>query len=260
VPVRLRPLLLPAEHGAWSFVLEPIALGLLVAPTRAGALLGLAALAIFIARQPLKLGLADRASGRSYPRTFVALRLASAALVAAILLGALAWSSTPYAWWAPVTAALPFAAVQLAYDVQREGRGLVAELAGPIAAAASAPAIAAAAGWRPAAWLALWALMVARSLPAALYVRARLRLERGELVRPTPAAAAHAVALALALILSAYGLAPRPAGVAFTLLLVRAAWGLSGRRRPATPQQIGISEVLLGAAFVVFIGAGYWRM
>ena len=253
------PCIVPAEHGAWSFVLEPIALGLLAAPSRAGAMLGLAAIAVFLARQPLKLGLADRARGRTYPRTFVALRLAAAGLVAAILLAGVAWTSTPFPWWAPVTAALPIAAVQLLYDVRREGRGLVAELAGPVAAAASAPAIAAAAGWRPAAWLALWALMAAKGLSATIYVRTRLRLERGEMVRPSAAVAAHLVAVALALGLAAYGLAPRLAGVAFTFLLVRAAWGLSEPRRPAVPQRVGLTEALVGAAFVVTVAAGYAR-
>ena len=259
MPVRIRPLIVPAEHGGWSFVLEPVVLGLLVAPSWPGVLLGLAAFALFLGRQPLKLGLADRASGRPYPRTLVALRLAAVIIAAAILLGALAWSTSPYAWWAPVVAALPFAAAQLVYDVRREGRGLVPELAGPVAAAASAPAIAAAGGWPAAAWLALWVLMAARGVAAIAYVRARLRLERGELMQPTPAVAAHLAATGLALGLAAYHLAPTLAGVAFLFLLIRAAWGLSGRRRRATARQIGITEILLGAAFVLLVAAGYWR-
>ena len=36
-------LTLPNEHGSWSLALEPLALGLLVAPSAAGAALGLAA-------------------------------------------------------------------------------------------------------------------------------------------------------------------------------------------------------------------------
>ena len=34
--VRLRSIALPTEHGGWGFTLEPILLGLLVAPTWAG--------------------------------------------------------------------------------------------------------------------------------------------------------------------------------------------------------------------------------
>ena len=45
---------LPREHGSWSLALEPLALGLLVVPSAAGAALAAAALAGFFARRPLK--------------------------------------------------------------------------------------------------------------------------------------------------------------------------------------------------------------
>jgi YwiC-like protein len=257
VAVRLRPLLVPAEHGAWAFVLEPVTLGLLVAPSRAGAFIGLAAFVLFLGRQPLKLGLSDRAAGRVYPRTFVALRIAASAATGATLLGILAWNAGPYRWWPPIAAALPFGALQLAFDIRREGRGLVPEIVGPIAASATAPAIAAAAGWAAPAWLALWALLAARAISATTYVRLRLRLERGEMVNATPAVATHLGAVGLALGLTCYHLAPPLAGVAFAFLLLRAAWGVSSIRRPATARRIGITELFVGAAFVVLVAAGY---
>ena len=48
----LRALLLPREHGSWSLALEPLALGLIAAPSWPGAALALAALALFFARRP----------------------------------------------------------------------------------------------------------------------------------------------------------------------------------------------------------------
>src|SRR5690242_15227457 len=45
---------LPKEHGSWSLALEPVALGLLVAPSWAGGALAGAVLAGFFARRPLK--------------------------------------------------------------------------------------------------------------------------------------------------------------------------------------------------------------
>jgi YwiC-like protein len=232
VAVRLRPLLVPAEHGAWSFVLEPIVLGLLVAPSRAGAALALAAVVVFLGRQPLKLALVDRASGRTYPRTVVAFRLAAAALASAALLGTLAWRWTSHRWWPPLLAAVPLGVLQLAYDVRRHGRRPLPELAGAIAASASGPAIAAAAGWRPGAWLTLWTLVAAHGLAATLYVRARLAL-------------------------SSIGLAPPLAAMAFALLLFRAVWGLSGWRRQARAQAVGFSEVATSVLFVLILAAVY---
>ena len=77
-PVRLRSLALPAEHGSWGFLLEPIALALLLCPTRAGAWLAVAAACAFLARHPLKLVLGDRRRGSVAPRTAVAARMALA--------------------------------------------------------------------------------------------------------------------------------------------------------------------------------------
>ncbi|HEX6212869.1 MAG TPA: YwiC-like family protein, partial [Methylomirabilota bacterium] len=154
-PVRWRPLLLPAEHGAWSFVLEPLVLGLLVAPSPAAPELALATLALFFARQPAKLALQDISRRQRYPRTVMAARLAIGLTTAAGLFALAAWRISPHPWWIPVAAAAPLALLQLAYDVRREGRGLVPELAGPAAASASAPAMVAAAGWDLAVWVTL---------------------------------------------------------------------------------------------------------
>lgn len=78
-----RSLVLPREHGSWSLALEPLALGLLVAPTRAGAWLALAGAAAFLSRRPLKLALTTPATD---PRRPTALRwtalLTAVALVA----------------------------------------------------------------------------------------------------------------------------------------------------------------------------------
>src|SRR6187402_3047968 len=45
---------LPREHGSWFLVLEPLALGLLIAPSWAGGALAAATLSGFFARRPLK--------------------------------------------------------------------------------------------------------------------------------------------------------------------------------------------------------------
>ncbi|HQY06456.1 MAG TPA: YwiC-like family protein, partial [Lacunisphaera sp.] len=55
---------LPKEHGSWSLALEPLALGLLLAPSAAGGALLAAALAGFFARRPLKTALTAPASAR----------------------------------------------------------------------------------------------------------------------------------------------------------------------------------------------------
>ncbi|MCU0465293.1 MAG: YwiC-like family protein [Anaerolineae bacterium] len=65
---------LPSEHGGWSFLLEPLVLGLLVAGSPMGWVLAGAALCAFLAHQPLKIVLKDRLKGRRPPRTVLAER------------------------------------------------------------------------------------------------------------------------------------------------------------------------------------------
>src|SRR6516162_8620554 len=57
-------LVMPKEHGSWSLALEPVALGLGVAPSVGGVGLAMAAVAGFIMRRPLKLGLAAKTDER----------------------------------------------------------------------------------------------------------------------------------------------------------------------------------------------------
>ncbi|MFN8450824.1 MAG: YwiC-like family protein [Anaerolineae bacterium] len=75
-PVRLRAVAIPAEHGGWSFLLEPILLGWLVAPSAAGLLVGVGMIFAFLARHPLKLALSDRRRGKRLARTAAAERFA----------------------------------------------------------------------------------------------------------------------------------------------------------------------------------------
>src|SRR3954453_21907905 len=92
--VSLRPIALPPEHGGGGFLLEPIALGLIVRLSWGGALIAIAFVFGFLTRQPLRLVLQDRLRHKSYPRTrwswtfalsyaFAAL----AALAAAVIIG-----------------------------------------------------------------------------------------------------------------------------------------------------------------------------
>jgi YwiC-like protein len=69
------------EHGAWGLTLEPLLLGLLVAPSWPGLALALAAFTAFLVRTPLEVVLVDRWRGRSLPRTPAAATVAAIELV-----------------------------------------------------------------------------------------------------------------------------------------------------------------------------------
>jgi hypothetical protein len=252
-----KAVVVPAEHGGWGLLAEPIVLGLLLAPTAAGLCLSLAALFAFLARQPLRLVLMDRRKRARYPRTALAERLCAGFGLAAagLLAGALALA--PPSFWPAIVAAAPFALVAVAYDAVGRGRDAVAEVAGALALSASTAAILLA-GARPAAVaFAASVLLALRALTSVLYVRARIRLDRGLPAGPGLALGVHAAGLALAVVLARAGAAPWLGVLAFAVLLARAAVGLSPGRRPIRPQQLGFQELGYGVLTLALLAVGY---
>lgn len=252
---------LPIEHGGWSFLIEPLILGLVVAPSPAGAWLAVAAVAAFLARHPFKLVALDRRRGAWYPRTGLAVRfLAAYAAIAGASLVAVLWLGAA-SILAPLAAAAPLALVALWHDLRGRGREALPEVFGALGLGASATAIILAGGGQPTiAWVA-WALGALRAATAILYVRARVRADRGVDLRTRatlarPVMAVHAAALLLGLLaVNASFLSPVAAS-AFLLLLFRAVHGLAPGSAPIRPQILGIQEVLVGAACLYLFAAG----
>jgi hypothetical protein len=253
----VRSVALPAEHGSWGLTLEPILLGLLVAPSWAGAGLALNAFCAFLLRRPLRVARSSRKHGQS-ERLKLALRFAALyAVVGAAGLGA-SISLTGWGPLLPLLFALPFGLVFTFFDAQNQSRSWQAELAGPVALSAVATGIALAGGEPPSAAYALWAVLVARAVPSILFVRARLRLDRG---RPRPTAlvvVAHVTALGAVTALVRLELLWAPVAAVFVLLLLRATLGLSRFRRPVSVKAIGYSEIGWGLLTVLSVAAGSW--
>jgi hypothetical protein len=253
----VRSLALPVEHGGWGFLAEPVILGLALAPSSAGAGLGLAALGAFLARHPLKLAAADWRKRARHPRTARAEGLALAYALAALVSLGTAFATARFAFWLPLALAAPLGLLQLSYDARNRGRDLVPELAGAAALGSVASAVVLAGGWTQAPALALWLLMAARAVASVLYIRARLRLDRGQRPGLAPTWLSHMAGLAFALGLAALGWAPWLAVLAFAVLLSRAAHGLSPLRRPARPQIVGFREMGFGLLTAALLAFGY---
>jgi hypothetical protein len=255
--IRWRSVALPAEHGGWSFLFEPIALGLLLAPSLAGAFLALAVTAAFLLRHPLKLALVDRRRGRRFARTSLAERFVLLYGMIVIVGVGTAYLSAGAEPFIPLLLAAPLIVVQLVYDATNRSRDWLPEIAGPAALAAVAASLAVAGGWPLASALPLWAIMAARAVPAVVYVRARLRLEKGQPFNRTPVFLAHGAAILLVLALAGAELAPMLAVVAFTILLLRAIYGLSPRPQPTPAKVIGLQELGFGVVTVILVYAGF---
>jgi hypothetical protein len=147
--------------------------------------------------------------------------------------------------------------VQLVHDVRNRGRHVLPELLGGIALGSVAAAEVRAAGWSLAAAFVAWAVMALKAAAAILYVRARLRCDRGLEFGRVVVIATHTLAIAGALLLAMDGRAPWLAAAAFMVLLTRAVHGLSRFHRRRRPQAVGFMEMAYGIGFVLATATGY---
>jgi hypothetical protein len=241
-----RELVLPKEHGSWSLALEPLALGLIAAPSAAGGCLALAVTAAFFARRPLRIAWRDARAERRRDACMplaACVGVAVVALVAAMILGGVSW----VLWLVPSSVA---GALFLSYDLRNGGREEAAEIAGAAAFALLPAALAAIAGAAPAVAIALGLVMGGRAVPTVLCVRAALRGAKTGVRRPAPALLAAVAALAIGVMLARSGLAPETAGAALAVLSLRAIALLVYPRPPLRARTIGMIEAALGVAFV----------
>lgn len=248
-------LLVPREHGGWILALEPVALGLLAAPSVGGLWLVPVAAAALLARRPLQV-----AAGRFGPE----LRIEAFAqlLVLIGLLGALLVGVGVSHGWAPLLpllGAAPLAAVFLSFDLRGEARKLPAELAGAAAFALVPVSCARLAGLDWPAAQALGGLAVARAVPALLVVRTCLRRAKGHPEPVWPVLAAQLLALGGVVALWRGGLVGGGAPAAVALLMAVALWLL----RPGAPawraRRLGVFQAVLGVGFVLAAGLGGLR-
>lgn len=250
----LRSVALPPEHGGWGFVLEPLALGLAVAPSRAGAALLLFAIGALLGRHPLRLLLNDAIRGSWSPRAGASSAFAALYGSLAALGLVLALHATPHRFWLPLLLASPLALTQLLYDARNRGRRLLPELLGAAAPGCLVAAVVVAGGGSLPQGLLLWLLLGVRAVASVLYVRARLRAARGAGSGRAAALAGHLAALVGVGLLAARGLATWLAALAFAILYGRALLGL--RTRPASARSVGLQELGYGVLTVVLLAAG----
>jgi hypothetical protein len=235
---------LPTEHGGWGFLLEPLVLGLAVAPSFAGFLIAVAAILGFLTRQPLKLAMQDALRGKTYPRTRWCRIFAVGYATGALCALALAVTVASPASLLPFALVAPLAAVTLVFDARNRSRAPFPEYAGAVAMGSTAAAIAIAGGLSLTASFALMALIALRGIPAIVYVRTLLRRAHKQAVASWPALAAHATAIPLAWLVSGSWLAT----AATTALMGRAVWGLA--HPPVAARTIGWREIAWGALTV----------
>lgn len=252
--VRLRSVALPTEHGGWGFTLEPIVLGLLVAPSAAGWEIAAAALGVFLARRPVKLFSTDLVRRRWLPRSTMALVAAMvfAAVAMAGVIGAFITTRGPF-WW-PFIVALPFAGFSLRADAHSQNRALAPQLAGSIAMGSTVAAIAMGAGWEWMPAFGLWLVLTARDVAAIVLARGMVRRFKAKSVDHVRIHLAQLAAFAVVAVAAAVGVVPWLGAVAISLLGVVAVVSLA--RPPVPAKVVGWTQMGVGLMVVLLTALG----
>jgi hypothetical protein len=248
-------IILPTEHGSWSFLIEPLIVGSLIAVSAASPWIILMFTGAFFARQPLKIYFLSRNNPEAASASFRFLLIFLGA--AGIGLGGTIWFSGPQVF-IPLVIAAPLAMQQIYADVSRRGRNLWAELTGAVAISSSSAVLALAGGFSSPGAVALWLIFVCRFVPSILYVRNRLLLEKGKPYDRVQPLGGHFLSLGVIAVMVSSGSASLLTAAMFSFLLVRSIIGLSAYRTKMKAMTIGIWEVIYGFLTVISIIAGHY--
>jgi len=251
----VRAVAIPSEHGGWGLTIEPALLGLLVAPSGAGAALGLAAFVTFLARTPVKIWLVDRTRHHHrLERTRVAGWIAISEAVIIVGLVALASLTASGAFWIPLVIASPLVAVQLGFDARSRSRRLLPELAGAIAISAVVGAIVLAGGGAGTLAAALWLIVAARVIASIPFVRLHVWRLHGRSARPATALAAQVIAVATAAVAAV--LDRQVLAGTGTIVAVAVYQAVAVRRKPWSARALGIEQTIVGVTVVIVTALG----
>jgi hypothetical protein len=250
----LRSVGLPSEHGGWGLMLEPVLLGLVVAPSAAGLCLAVAAALCLLVRTPVKTVLVDLSRGRRLHRTRVAAVLAGIELVVIAILGLAVLSLADGAWWIPVLLAAPLVVTELWYDMRSRGRRLTPELAGAIGMSGVVAAIVLADGADARLAGALWIVLAARTVTSIPFVRGQIFRIRGRKTAGWTLIVSDALAITAAA--GAVVLDRSLLAGAVAVLGVVAIQRISATKPPPRAVIIGMRQMGLGLAVAVFAAIG----
>jgi hypothetical protein len=265
-----KSLVIPTEHGSWSWLLVPFVTGAavagLVGAEGPSALLSVilalvGGLCAFLIRQPAAAWLRMRRSqgNRSDESLAIGWTLGLAGVAGLCLIALLALGRAALLWLLG-----PFAAVLVAYLVAtRRGRAgmraLWMELIGAVGLALMAPAaLIAATGHLSEQGWALWGVMGLQNALGVLYVRLRLADTHQRPMNRSAMLWGHATGLAAVLLAGLFGWVPFLTALPFAGFLARAAWAVRQSRPVSDVRRFGFTEIgaeVLSGAWIV---ASYW--
>lgn len=240
---------LPVEHGASVMLGESLLVGLLIGASGKGILPALGWLFLFLMSHPFKIAFKDMSRGIFNTRTSVALFCCGSFGILAALFFAMTYFSGGPKFLIALVGAMPFGIVHLWAVVNDRKKEITAELFGALALGASAACIVLAVGYPWLQALCLWVVLAVRAMTSVIYVRERLRLNRGQQHNLGMVIFVHIVGFMILAGLALAHLVQPLILIGGLLLLIR----LSFMRQSLsiTANQIGLQEAALGISFVI---------
>lgn len=249
-----RAVAVPSEHGGWGLTLEPVLLGLLIAPSLVGAMLGVGAFVAFLVRSPLKLIMVDVRRKRWLTRSQLATKFAIGELVVLAAIASAALWAAGWSWFVPVLIAAPLVGVEFWFDVRSRGRRLVPELCGSIGISSVVSVIVLAGDRNTSLAVGAWLVLSARAVGAIPFVRvqiARLRGLSGS-TRSSDAAQAVAIAVGVVAVVTERKMVAGLLGL-LAVAILQLVWV---RRTPLAAKVLGLRQMVLGVGLVAVTAAG----
>lgn len=258
--------MLPAEHGAWVFLLSPLAIGLALGGrlTSGSLSLVIAALAAFLVRQPVTI-IVKALSGRR-PRSELGpagFWLAVYGLIGALAVAGMLLLGDAYILLLAIPAIPVFGWHLWLVSRRDERQQMLVEMAGGAILALAAPA----AYWvgknhyDPLGWL-LWVLAWLQTAGSIIFIYLRLK-QRRLVDKPgmkerfsmgIPALAFNTAVLAAVVGVSAGSLTPPLLPLAYSVQWLEVLWGVAYPAVGMKPTIIGIRQLLVSILFtIVFI-------
>ena len=249
-----RSVAVPSEHGGWGLTLEPVLLGLLIAPSIPGVLLGIVALVAFLVRTPLKLVVIDARRGRWLNRSRLAMRIAIGELVVLATLASIALPAAGWSWLVVIAIAAPLVGVEFWFDVRSRGRRLIPELCGA-AGIASVTAVIMLAGGRGAGLaIGAWLVLCARAVGSISFIRVQIARLRRQSINIWFSDAAQFIAIGIGVLAVVID---RQMMFGLVGLLVLAVLQLGWvRRTPLGAKVMGVRQMMLGVGLVAATAIG----
>ncbi len=244
----------PPEHGSWGFVIEPLLLSLLVAYSKIGLGLVIAAFFIFLNHQPVRVLLNIKKKFQFFQSALLFFFVYSIIVATSLYFVV---TNTILQNLIPFISAVVLMVIFFIMELLENGRKLFAEFIAPLAITFIALSVVLINGWNIYSTLAFAIILLGRAIPTVLYVNIKVHFLKGKNVSRLAFYFVEILFFITGLYLVFMGLIPKLSLIAMGMLIGRAEYGLKKSNLLENVKILGIKEFIFGILYVFIVFIGY---